>query len=262
MSLVLLACAVGVLWWPATRAEHRLRSLQATSSRHRGVSGWPVAISIPIVTLVVSGIAPAVVAAVAVGLMVRRRRRRLTERALEAEAAALVSGLSVMIAELSVGAPPVRACSSAAAELRDSALENHSVAEYLASMAARAELGGQIGSGGDSGQARDRVARAWELADRHGLPLVDLLEAVRADLHARRRFADRTRASLAGPRATAAVLAGLPLLGIVLGQLMGAHPIAVLLGGGWGGMLLIVGTFLTATGLLWSDRIVDRAVAV
>ena len=63
------------------------------------------------------------------------------------------------------------------------------------------------------------------------------------------------------PRATASVLAGLPVLGIALGQATGANPVGVLTGGGLGGILLIVGTAFIVAGLCWSDRIVEKVSA-
>lgn len=66
---------------------------------------------------------------------------------------------------------------------------------------------------------------------------------------------------MAGARATAAILAGLPVLGVLLGQLIGAQPLRFLLGGHAGGWLLVVGTMLVCGGLLWSDRITDRVAS-
>jgi tight adherence protein B len=63
---------------------------------------------------------------------------------------------------------------------------------------------------------------------------------------------------MAGARATAAVLAGLPVLGIGLGQLIGAQPLRLLMSDGAGGWLLVAGVTLACCGLLWSDRIVNR----
>ena len=53
------------------------------------------------------------------------------------------------------------------------------------------------------------------------------------------------------------VLSGLPALGIVLGQLIGAHPVRFLLGDG--AAVLAIGVVLCCLGLLWSDRIIARA---
>jgi len=53
-------------------------------------------------------------------------------------------------------------------------------------------------------------------------------------------------------------LAGLPVLGVALGQLMGADPLRILLGGGLGGILLLIGTALGCAGLLWTDAITGK----
>lgn len=256
-----MACAVLVLWWPATRVQHRLTVVGEAAPRRPTRTRWPAVMAAPIVALLAFGVPAAMSMSIGVALVLRRRRRRRGERQRRRDTDALLAGLSVMIAELSVGAPPVHACSVAARELAASGGETSGVATYFSAMTARAELGGRISVADEGSIEENRVAVAWQIADRHGLPLVDLLTSVRTDLLARRQFAERTRASLAGPRATAAVLAGLPLLGVLLGQLMGADPLAVLLGTGWGGALLVIGTTLAAGGLVWSETITDRAVA-
>ncbi|MGH3529759.1 MAG: type II secretion system F family protein, partial [Pseudonocardiaceae bacterium] len=68
------------------------------------------------------------------------------------------------------------------------------------------------------------------------------------------------QAQLAGPRATAAVLAGLPLLGLALGQAVGAAPLRVLCQTVVGQVLLVIGTAATCVGVLWSARLVSGAV--
>jgi tight adherence protein B len=60
---------------------------------------------------------------------------------------------------------------------------------------------------------------------------------------------------MAGARTTAAVLAGLPVLGIALGQAIGADPLTFLLSAGAGSWLLLIGVVLSCGGLLWSDTI-------
>lgn len=88
-----------------------------------------------------------------------------------------------------------------------------------------------------------------------------LIRTAQRDIVERQRFTARVEAGLAGARATAAILAGLPLLGVFLGELVGAHPVGFLLGGGVGGWLLVVGTTLVCVGLVWADRITDRLPA-
>ena len=63
------------------------------------------------------------------------------------------------------------------------------------------------------------------------------------------------------PARQAAILAGLPVLGVLLGHLLGAHPIRFLLGGGLGGWLLVGGVGLVCGGIAWADRIIDRVAS-
>ncbi|BAX95736.1 hypothetical protein MSTE_00393 [Mycobacteroides stephanolepidis] len=185
-----------------------------------------------------------------------RRRRRLMAQS--EELAVLESGLDVLVGELRVGAHPVRAFETTAAEL------GGTVGEVFAAMAARARLGVTLDPAvprlGPSAAQWDRISSGWALAQRYGLAVADLLDACRTDLQERQRFTSRVNAGLAGPRATAAVLTGLPVAGIGLGQMIGAKPLAVLCSGGVGGMLLIVGVVLACAGLLWSDAITGKAL--
>ncbi|GAA5145942.1 hypothetical protein GCM10023321_04590 [Pseudonocardia eucalypti] len=104
-----------------------------------------------------------------------------------------------------------------------------------------------------------RLAGCWALAERHGTALADLVDAVRVDLDARQRLAGQVGAQLAGPRATATVLAGLPLLGIALGQGVGANPWHVLSATPAGQALLVLGAGLICAGVTWSGRIMAKA---
>jgi tight adherence protein B len=106
----------------------------------------------------------------------------------------------------------------------------------------------------------ERIAVAWSLAERHGVPLAELLARAHDDIRWRVRFGATVRAQLAGPRATASVLTALPLLGIALGQLVGADPIAVLRSGVLGQVMLVVGVALAAAGVTWSEQILRSAV--
>ena len=104
------------------------------------------------------------------------------------------------------------------------------------------------------------MAAAWSLAERHGVPLADVLARVHDDIRWRVRFGASVQALLAGPRATAGVLTALPGLGVALGQLLGADPIGVLRAGPLGQVLLVVGIGLVAAGRAWTDQILRRAV--
>lgn len=101
----------------------------------------------------------------------------------------------------------------------------------------------------------------WELSERHGLPLVPLVEQAQRRIDARLRHRAATSATLQGPQATAVILTLLPLAGIALGTAMGARPLGLLLGGGLGGLLLVTGVALAAGGFAWSRHIIGRAAA-
>ncbi len=188
------------------------------------------------------------------------RRKRLRRGA--GEGRTLESALEVLVGELRVGAHPVRAFAVAADET------SGTVAVALRAVAARARLGADVPAGlVDAARSSalpahwQRLAVCWELACEHGLATATLMRAAQRDIAERQRFSARVSSSMAGARATAAILAALPVLGVLLGQLIGARPLNFLLGGGVGGWLLVVGAILACGGQLWSDRITDRPAA-
>jgi tight adherence protein B len=209
------------------------------------------AVSVPLTTM----LAAAVVGATA-GLRYRRRGRR--RRAVD-EGRTLEHALEVLVGELRVGSHPVHAFVVAADETRGA------VAGALRAVAARAGLGADVTAGlRDAARSSalpahwDRLAVCWQLASEQGLAISTLMRAAQRDIAERQRFSARVSSGMAGARATAVILAALPVPGILLGQLIGARPLSFLLGGQAGGWLLVVGSALACAGLLWSDRITDR----
>ncbi|MFD7652711.1 type II secretion system F family protein [Actinosynnema sp. NPDC059797] len=169
--------------------------------------------------------------------------------------AALAEGLKAFAAELRTGAHPAGAAACAAEDSEPPATE------VLRAIAAASARGGDVEVAlADFPDAR-HLARAWRLAVDHGVPLADVLEAVRRDLDRRVTFTRQVQARMAGPRTSAAVLAGLPLLGVLLGELTGAGPLSVLTGSAAGQALLVVGVLLICAGLRWSGRLTGQVVA-
>ena len=206
-------------------------------------------------------VAAALAAAILVGTLMLRRRRGKARRARAAESSALQVALDVLVGELRVGAHPVAAFDVAAREV------DGPVADSLRAVAARARLGADVAAGlrsfAESSRLPahwERLALFWRLAQTHGLAIATLMRAAHRDIVEREQFSARVDAGMAGARTTAAVLAGLPVLGVGLGQLIGADPLGFLLAGGAGGWLLVVGVTLACCGLLWSDRITGRAL--
>jgi tight adherence protein B len=267
VSLAVATLAAAVLCWPADGGRGRLGRLRRSWTAQQGPSSgriaqhWIgqrrvvlVALSAGLGTLL-AGLGGGLAAAMVIGTVTARWRARQDRRAAAAAATGLSDALEVLVAELRAGAHPGDAVMAATTD------GHPEVARVLSEAATAARLGGDVpavlrGAGAGSLPTwLGRLAHAWSLADRHGIPLADLLDAVRADSEQRVRFAAEVDARLAGPRATAAVLAGLPLLGLALGQAVGADPGRVLGSTTAGQFLLVIGTGLACAGVLWSARL-------
>ncbi|MGV9372406.1 hypothetical protein [Micromonospora tulbaghiae] len=129
--------------------------------------------------------------------------------------------------------------------------------DRLAAVAADLRAGLPAGNGVDDGPGRvARLARAaGKLADQTGAPLADLLERIEADARATDRGLAAAAAQAAGARATAWLLAALPLGGIGLGYGIGVDPVAVLLHTPVGAGSAVAAVVLQVGGLLWAERL-------
>jgi tight adherence protein B len=255
-AAVFLSLALVVL---SSSPRRRLKPAAPTSwrvgARWAGRLAAGVGVGVVVLLPATTAVAIAVVGSTA-GLRARRRRR--SRRSLQ-EGRELEAALDVLVGELRVGAHPVHAFSVAAEETSEP------VAGCLRGVAARARLGADVAAGlraaarsSDLPAQWDRLAVCWQLAIDHGLAISTLMRAAQRDIGERQRFSARVMSAMAGARATAAILAGLPAFGVLLGQLIGARPLSFLLNGRAGGCLLVVGLTLACAGLLWSDRITDR----
>ena len=257
MAAVLLATAVLAAPGPPVRRMARI-------ALTRGPTAFPIAAvgAVMVAVLAMSAPPPLLMVCVLIGVLITARIRRYQRnRRILREGQAIAAALEVLIGELRVGAHPLDAFTVAAGESRGA------TARALRAVAGRARFGADVAEGmrvvASTSPVPDqwrRLAVFWDLAAEHGLALSALMRAAHRDIVERQRFADRMQAALAGARATAAILAALPALGVLLGQLIGADPIRFLLGGGLGGALLGIGVGLIALGVIWADRLVDRLV--
>jgi Flp pilus assembly protein TadB len=103
---------------------------------------------------------------------------------------------------------------------------------------------------------RASVAAAVELAERTGAPLADLLDRLDTELRSARRAEEAARAQVSGARASALLLAALPVAGVALGYGLGADPLRILLHTGLGALCAAGAVTLQLAGLAWSDRLV------
>jgi|GEM_PF-416824 len=187
---------------------------------------------------------------VIVGLLARLSRSRAQAR-MQSAVLELVTGLA---AELRAGQPAGIALERAAESLA-APICPHSLAAV--------RLGGDVPraltrDGHESGLPLLRsLAALWSVAQGSGAGLaagVDrLARTARAGGEVRRELA----AQLAGPKATAKVLAGLPAFGMLLASGLGASPVSWLLGTPLGFVVLCAGLALEVVGLWWTHRLIS-----
>jgi tight adherence protein B len=273
LSLAAAVLAAGVMCWPAEMGRSRLGKLRRRGVRTQGIAvgkNWItrrrsvllMGLAAGLGALLAGpggGLAAIMVTGTAAAHWQANRDRRLAATA----ATGFSDALGVLVAELRAGAHPGDAVRAAVDAHAEGPAE---VIGALSAVAATARLGGDVPTvlrnTGPAPLRRwlARLADAWSLADRHGIPLAELLDAVRSDTDQRMRFTAEVQARLAGPRATAATLAGLPLLGLALGHAVGADPLRVLCETLVGQVLLVIGTGLACVGALWSARLMAGAV--
>lgn len=202
--------------------------------------------------VVVSLLAVGVLAAT--GLVLRAKGRG---RATAAERRGrVIEACTVLAADLRAGRTPRDALEGAA-----------SVCSELRTAAAAARMGGDVSAALElaatspgSGGLR-ALAAAWRVSDRSGAALAGIAERLALSLRTEEAVRRQVAAGLGGARATARLLAGLPLVATLLGYAVGAAPLTFLTGTmvGWG--CLFVGLGLGVLGLFWVERMAARCEA-
>ena len=265
--LCLAAVVIGVLLAlpppPARRIPDRLDSAARPRTTGRRVwvriGGVALFISFTAGAALLAGPPGAVTAAsagVAVATAARlfvlhRARRRAAQRRLE-----VARGCAAIASQVRVGRVPGEALASAADDWPVLAAAHQAQllgAEVPETLLVHAERPGCAGLA--------ELARAWRLATDTGAPMAGALENVATSLRRDEALQRMVAAELAGPRATAKVMAVLPLCGIGMGYLLGGRPVAFLLEDplGWG--CLIGGVVLACAGVFWVDQLARVAEA-
>lgn len=170
----------------------------------------------------------------------RRQRQRLAE------------GVAGLAAELRSG-QPVR---SAFVRSMEPTLAPHAVVaarwggDVAAALCEDAALTGQA--------ALRAVAACWQVGEGSGAGLAAAMDRLVATLRSAEEVRSELSAHLAAPRATARMLAMLPLIGVLMAMALGGNPLAWLLSGIAGRLCLLGGIGLTVLGLWWTGRIAAR----
>ena len=166
--------------------------------------------------------------------------------------------LSALAAELSAGQPTDLALRAAAEGLMPNPCPQALAACHAGTGVADALRRDASAPGG---RALRGLAACWEVADQSGAGLAvavaRLAEALRAGAQADAQLAGE----VAAVRTSARLLAGLPLLGLAIGQWIGAEPISWLVGSWIGRGVLAAGLMLQVAGMVWLHRMVASARA-
>jgi tight adherence protein B len=238
---------------------HRDVVLRRVAATRGGGAARPVAVPwwapVPAVAAAVGWWSGSVLLAAAAGVAVlaagRARSARAARRRSARRRAAALELVTTLAAELRGGAEPRSALAAAAAAAHP--------AVAAAARSPAADVTGALAAVDEDVGLLSDLAAAWRVVELTGAPLAGpaarLAAAARADEAVRREVA----AQLAGPRATALLLAVLPVSGILLGTGLGADPVGFLLTTPPGRVCLLVGTLLVAAGVSWTEAIAARA---
>jgi tight adherence protein B len=206
--------------------------LVAVTALAGGVAG---ALGGPVATVIAMGYAV---------LVLRTVRRAVAERAITAARTAALDVIGGLAADLRAGVMAGPAVDSARAAL-------------LRCGAAAPTRGAPDPA---VQRALGRLSAACEVSDRLGAPLADLLDQVETDLRGVERARVAVAAQTSGARASAALLALLPLAGVGLGYAMGARPDHALLHTPFGAGCVLGALLLQCGGLGWVGRLCRAAV--
>ncbi|MEE1756820.1 type II secretion system F family protein [Streptomyces sp. SP18CS02] len=231
-------------WWPVVRARRE----------------WSCLVLAGVVAVMGGSPLPLLAGAGAVPLARRRlrARERARERARRTEAVIALCG--TVAGELRAGWQPAQA-------LFFAARSTGALASDEAAVLAAARFGGDVpeelrrAAVREGAEGLTGVAACWRVAVDGGVGLAAGLDRLEATLRERRDGSERLRARLAGAWATVALLAVLPVVGLVMGWALGADPLRVLLHTPAGLACLAVGGLLETVGLWWAGRVVRRGEA-
>ncbi|NYI05616.1 type II secretion system F family protein [Allostreptomyces psammosilenae] len=250
---------------PNLRRTDRARSSLATCAVVTGGAALALALgSWPLAGLLPLGWFTATAAARAARLRATRRRGREAVAAL----------CTTLHAELRAGRLPTQALEHALRKASSTPEGGASPPHRAAALGARdrarllfaARHGGDIpaelrrAAEAPGGEGLLALAACWSVGELSGAGLAGATDRLGRALRAEQAARQEIQGHLAGPRATVALLAGLPVIGLLLGSAAGAEPLDFLLHTPAGGVCLLAGAALEIAGLRWTAQMARRAL--
>ncbi|MDR1237283.1 MAG: hypothetical protein LBK28_03485 [Propionibacteriaceae bacterium] len=254
LAAIMAAAAVWLLIPPKAKAS-RLKPLVRFRQRAPALrKSWPLLLGLGLAVLL--GAAGHLAVGLAAGLVAltvaSTVQSSLSRRAAQKRSARVLAGCRQLAGLLRLGQMPVQALEVVAAD-------NPLYAESFAV----ARVGGELATtfrrlGTVAGQeGLLRLGMAWEVSATTGASLTSTLDGLVKTMSAAAETQQTVAAELSAPRATSRLLAGLPLVGIMLGFGMGGDPATFLTGTPFGQVVLVVGVGLACAGVFWSERIAN-----
>jgi tight adherence protein B len=186
-----------------------------------------------------------------VGWLVRSHRAESNRRQRHEAVVGLCGALA---AELHAGLPPPTALARAGADWPEFASVVRAARAGAQLPSALASLAEQPGLDG-----LRSVAAGWRVAERSGASLGAVLDRIADGLRDQSDARAEIESALAVPRATARMLAVLPIFGVLLGTAIGAAPMGFLVGTVAGRVCLLAGVMLALAGVAWVERLATTA---
>lgn len=185
------------------------------------------------------------------------RSHRSRRRHVQLRRTAVIEICDGIGAELAAGRSPEAALAasaavldaSVAAELLNAALVPD--ADIPAALSRSSELPGAEGM--------RLLAACWRIGAERGGTFAPVLDGLAVALRDEEAQREEIASQLAGPRATARLLAGLPILGLAMAAALGAHPLTFLFVSLPGVACLLIGIGLDALGLWWTTKLATTA---
>ncbi|MFF5960433.1 type II secretion system F family protein [Streptomyces luteogriseus] len=219
---------------------------------------WSSPVAGLVLAVLGASVLPVVLGAAGVPLLRRARLAGEVRRDRERRADAVIALCGALAGEVRAGRQPGEGLLRAGRDCGG-------LAEAQPTVLAAARFGGDVpdalatAAGQPGAEGLRGLAACWRVAVDQGAGLAAGLDRLAAALRAERDQRSDLRAQLAGARATAVMLAGLPALGLLIGTALGADPLRVLLHTGAGLGCLAAGGVLEGLGLWWVGRIVRGA---